>query len=76
MPVYDPGTRTGRLLALDLDPVRGDVEDQAAGLVQLLKRLGARYVADVSSSGGRHLLILFSTPLPWRELRDVARVRR
>ena len=54
MPVYDPGTQTGRMLALDLDPARGDVDHQAAALVQLLERLGARYVADVSPSGGRH----------------------
>ena len=64
----------GGLLALDLDPGRrGDVDHQAAELGQLLERLGARYVADVSPSGGRHVLILFSSSLPWRELRDLAR---
>ena len=78
MPVYDPATETGRMLALDLDPsrVRGsvaDVEHQAAEVGQLLERLGGRYVADVSPSGGRHVLVLFAAPLPWRELRDVAR---
>jgi len=74
VPVYDPGTASGKLLALDLDPGRpGDVDHQAAELGQLLERLGARYVADVSPSGGRHLLIPFSSPLPWRELRDLAR---
>ena len=55
IPVYDPAPATGRMLALDLDSARGDVEDQAAELVQLLERLGARYVADVSPSGGRHV---------------------
>jgi hypothetical protein len=73
VPVYDPGSATGRMLALDLDSARGDVDDQAAALVQLLERLGARYVADVGPSGGRHLLIPFSSSLPWRELRDLAR---
>jgi hypothetical protein len=73
VPVYDPGSATGRMLALDLDPGHGDVDDQAAELSQLLKRLGARYVADVSPSGGRHVYVLFSSPLPWRELRDLAR---
>ena len=74
MPVYDPGSATGRILALDLDPGRSaNLEDQAAALAQLLERLGVRYVADVSPSGGRHVYVLFAAPLPWLELRDVAR---
>jgi len=73
VPVYDPGSASGRLLALDLDPVRGGVGGQAAELGQLLERLGARYVADVAPSGGRHVYVLFSAPLPWRELRDLVR---
>ena len=73
VPVYDPGTQTGRMLALDLDPARGDVDHQAAALAQLLDRLGARHVADVSPSGGRHVLVLLAAPQPWLELRDVAR---
>jgi hypothetical protein len=71
--VFDPGTGTGRMLALDLDPARGDVDRQAAELVQLLEHHGARHVADVAPSGGRHVLVPFSSSLPWRELRDVAR---
>ena len=71
--VYDPGAGSGRLLALDLDPSRGDVEHEAPQLGQLLERLGARYVADVSPSGGRHVYVLFASSLPWPELRDVAR---
>ena len=73
MPVYDPASATGRMLALDLDPGRGDVDRQAAELGQLLERLDARFVPDVSPSGGRHVLVLFSAPLPWRELRDLVR---
>ncbi len=73
VPVYDPGSATGRMLTLDLDPARGDVDHQAAVLGQLLEHHGARVLADVSPSGGRHLFVLFSAPLPWRELRDVAR---
>jgi hypothetical protein len=91
VPVYDPASATGRMLALDLDPGRGDrdvhgaavehhrerggaeVDHQAAELVQLLERLGARYIADVSPSGGRHVLVPFSSALPWRELRDLVR---
>ena len=65
---------SGRLLAIDLDPGRGDVDRQAAELGQLLERLGARYVADVATSpGGRHVLIPFAAALPWRELRDLCR---
>jgi DNA primase len=63
----------GRMLALDLDPGRGDVDRQAAGLGQLLDRLAARHVADAAPSGGRHVYVLFSSPLPWRELRDLCR---
>jgi hypothetical protein len=82
VPVYDAGSGTGRLLAIDLDPARTSSPDaagrgrpgfgdQAAELGQLL---GARYVADVSSStGGRHVYVLFASPMPWRELRDLAR---
>ncbi|MGH3260111.1 MAG: hypothetical protein ACRDOU_32715, partial [Streptosporangiaceae bacterium] len=73
MAVYDPATATGRLLAIDLDPGRGDVEDQAAELGQLLERLGGRYLADVAPSGGRHVFVVFAAALPWRELRDVTR---
>ena len=75
VPVYDPGSATGRMLALDLDPVRGraDVDDQAAEVGQLLERLGCRCITDVSPSGGRHVYVLFAAPLPWLELRDVVR---
>jgi hypothetical protein len=91
VPVYDPGSGTGRMLALDLDPRRcvsngavtnvpagamnltGECDRQAAELGQLLDRLAARYVADVAPSGGRHVYVLFSSPLPWRELRDLVR---
>jgi len=81
VPVYCPGTATGRMLALDLDPGRArdcvdpaaEVERQAVGLGQLLEDLGGQVLADVSPSGGRHVLALFSAALPWLELRDVAR---
>jgi hypothetical protein len=83
VPVYDPATGTGRMLALDLDPVRvhrlvdnqsvTDVDHQAAKLGQLLEHLGARYVADIAPSGGRHIYVRFAAALPWLELRDVAR---
>jgi hypothetical protein len=73
VPVYDPGASTGRMLAIDLDVSRGDVDHQAAELSRLLERLSIRYVADASPGRGCHLYVLFAAPLPWRELRDVAR---
>ena len=91
VPVYDPATGTGRMLALDLDPgrclskpavrnmrrgdrnVTGGCDTQAAELGQLLERIGAQYVADISPSGGRHVYVLFAAPLPWLELRDAVR---
>ena len=72
VPVYDPGSATGRMLALDLDAARGDAARQAAELGQLLARHGARYVAD-ASPGGAHIYVLFSQRLPWLELRDLCR---
>ena len=92
--VYGPGSGTGRMLALDLDPGRTgrdvhggagrqdhehcfdpavQVRVQAEALAALVARCGGQVLADVSPSGGRHVLIPFSAPLPWRELRDVAR---
>ena len=77
VPVYDPGTGTGRMLVLDLDASRcaavADVDHQAAELSQLLDRLGARCIIDVSPSGGRHVYVLFAAPLPWLEQRDLCR---
>jgi DNA-binding transcriptional ArsR family regulator len=73
IPVYDPGSAAGRMLVLDLDASRGEVEHQAAELGQLLGRFGARYLADQSASGGEHVYITFSSPLPWCELRDLCR---
>ncbi len=85
IPVYDPGSASGRMLVLDLDPGRvRDVDDravqhghevaaQAAAFGQLVARLGGQVLADVAPSGGRHVFVLFAAPLPWRELRDLAR---
>jgi hypothetical protein len=81
VPVYNPGTATGRMLALDLDPSRrrgatdpaAQVSAQADAIARLVARLGGRCVTDVAPGGGRHVLILFAAPLPWRELRDLAR---
>ena len=79
MPVYNPGTGTGRLLALDLDLARG-VTDPAAqvsatadAIARLVTGLGGRCVTDAAPGGGRHVYVLFAAPLPWRELRDLAR---
>jgi len=46
---------------------------QAAALGELVVRCGGQVLADVSPSGGRHVFVLFSAPLPWRELRDLCR---
>ncbi len=73
MPVFDPGSAAGRMLALDLDVSRGDVDHQAAELGQLLARLGGQCITDVSPTGGHHVYVLFAAALPWRDLRDLAR---
>ena len=86
VPVYDPGSATGRMLALDLDPARAgrgiverhaalaaEVRAQAEVLAGLVARCGGQVLADVSPSGGRHVFVVFAAALPWLELRDVAR---
>jgi hypothetical protein len=94
VPVYDPSSATGRMLALDLDPGRvardidgrtgqddrqhpadpaAELAAQAEELAGLVARCGGQVLADVSPSGGRHVFIVFAAPLPWLELRDVAR---
>ena len=80
VPVYDAGTGTGRMLALDLDPARGrgvtdpaaQVSTTAEALVRLVTRLGGRCFTDAAPGGGRHVYVLFAAPLAWRELRDLA----
>jgi len=98
VPVYDPGSSSGRMLVLDLDPGRAvtspapaalpgapdvtpgcdsdpaaQVAAQAASIARLAGELGGQVLADVSPSGGRHVLVLFAEALPWRELRDLCR---
>ena len=92
VPVYDPGSATGRMLALDLDPSRADRDvhgsavgkrhegaaavaaAQASAIAALVTGLGGQVLADVAPGGGRHVFIVFAAALPWRELRDMARV--
>ena len=50
-----------------------EVRAQAEALAGLVARCGGQVLADVSPSGGRHVYVLFAAPLPWLELRDVAR---
>lgn len=71
VPVYDPATGTGRMLALDLDPSRGrgttdpavQVSAQADAIMRLVTRLGGRCVTDVAPGGGRHVYVLFNQPI-------------
>ena len=91
--VYDPGSATGRMLALDLDRSRirnsagvddravgqrherggAEVARQAAAIAAVVAGLGGLVLADIAPAGGRHVYVLFSAPLPWRELRDLCR---
>ena len=80
VPVYEPATGTGRLLALDLDLSRvhqadpaAEVATQAEALAELVTRCGGQVLADVSPGGGRHVFVVFAAALPWRELRDMTR---
>ncbi len=81
VPVYDAAAGTGRLLAADFDislatgaaDPAAVVRTEAADFADLVAKLGGRAITDMSPSGGRHVLVLFAAPLPWRELRDLAR---
>ena len=44
---------------------------EAAALTALIERLGGQAITDVSPSGGRHLLVPFAEPRPWRDLYEV-----
>jgi hypothetical protein len=68
--VHDGAVHHDHELCADL---AAEVERQAAELGQLLERLGARYVADVGPTGGRHVFVVFAAALPWLELRDLVR---
>jgi len=50
-----------------------EVRAQAEALAGLVACCGGQVLADVSPSGGRHVYVLFAAPLPWLELRDLAR---
>jgi hypothetical protein len=50
-----------------------EVRAQAEDLAGLVARCGGQVLADVAPSGGRHVYVLFAAPLPWLELRDLAR---
>ena len=70
--LYDAG-ETAEVLCLDLD-ARGsydaaDVALQAAELTQLLERCGLRWIADLSTSGGVHVLVRLDRRRPRAELR-------
>ena len=51
----------------------GEVSAEAEAFAELVARCGGQVLADVSPSGGRHVYVLLASPLPWRELRDLAR---
>jgi len=70
------------MLALDPDPSHGrgatdpaaQVSPAADAITRLVTRVGGQCVTGVAPGGGRHVYVLFAAPLPWRELRDLARV--
>lgn len=83
IPVFNHESRTGRMLVADLDTGRaraagepdppGAVARQAGDLVRIVAGLGGTAVTDAGPTGGRHVYIRFAAPLPWEELRGLAR---
>src|ERR1700738_3392514 len=56
-----------RCLAADFDVSRGgraQVDTDAAGLAALIEGCGGRTVADLSPTGGRHVYVLWTAPVP------------
>ncbi|WP_433259788.1 hypothetical protein ACQPYK_49350 (plasmid) [Streptosporangium sp. CA-135522] len=85
MSVFDAERGEGRLLIADLDVGQAIalglsraaavnlVAAEAEALIELVERCGGHAVCDLSPSGGRHIYVLFGRPLPWTELRQLAR---
>lgn len=81
--VYNAAARIGHLLVADLDVGRarkageldpaGAVARQANDLVRIVGELGGSAVVDISPNGGRHVYVYFAKPIPWLELRALAR---
>ena len=65
-----------RCLAADFDVARGgraQVDADAAAFAELVATCGGRTVADVSPTGGRHVYVFWSAPVPIGELRPLMR---
>jgi len=83
VPTFDHVTGTGRLLVLDLDTSRvpaagaadraGYITAVAGRVVEMFAECGGRALVDRSPSGGAHVYLLWETPIPFREMRQLAR---
>lgn len=83
VPTFDHASGTGRLLVLDLDVSRVPAEGAAdrashitavAGrVVELITDCGGRALVDRSPSGGAHVYVLWASPIPFRDMRQLAR---
>ena len=63
-----------RCLAADFDVSRGgraQVDADAAAFAELVATCGGRAVADLSPTGGRHVYVFWSRPVPISELRPL-----
>jgi hypothetical protein len=68
-----------RCLAADFDITRGgqaQVDTDTAAFTALVEACGGRVIADRSPTGGRHVYVLWSRPLPLTELRPVLHALR
>ncbi|WP_067829154.1 hypothetical protein [Actinomadura kijaniata] len=83
VPTGDRTTGTSRLLVLDLDIARvpadhaadrpGHIATITQQIATLLADCGITPLVDVSPSGGRHIYILWDTPIQFAELRHMAK---
>ncbi|WP_346158125.1 hypothetical protein [Nonomuraea recticatena] len=80
--VYDTDGR-GQVLFLDFDVTRAvglpraqavaRVTEHAQAAIALIEQCGGRAISTLSPSGGRHVIIRWSSPLPWTELLRLTR---
>lgn len=77
VPLHDPASATGRVLLVDLDVSRGGLEQvlrDCEHLSGLLQWCGLGFFVDESPAGGRHVYVPWAQPVPFEDLRAVARV--
>ncbi|MFI0487478.1 helix-turn-helix domain-containing protein [Actinomadura sp. 9N215] len=83
VPTFDHASSSGQALMLDLDTSRVPAEGAAdrtgyitavvERIVEMVTECGGRALVDRSPSGGAHIYVLWASPIPFHDLRQLAR---